>query len=171
MTNIRARAGDDVLGGRVRIPARGPQGLSIERRNALDLLRIEHGIGAQHRDGALLGLAGIGIDLLLVRDLDWLIEAALCAGLAFAYLPTLFLRLFIGAPTRVALAHELLGVDAVIGPSRDGVLGEFDSGPVLPRALPGRGAAREGVQNAFGHLLVYVAMFGHGSALLVSPDR
>src|SRR3569832_937102 len=171
MTNVRARAGDDALGGRVRIPAGGPQGLSIERRDALDLLRVEHGVGAQHRDGALLGLAGIGIDLLLVRDLDRLIEADLCAGLAFAYLPTLFLRLFVGAPARVTLAPEQQGVDAVIGTARDGVHGESESGAVPPRALPGRGAALEGVQNAFGHLLVYVAMFGHGSVLLVSPDQ
>src|SRR3569832_1366517 len=171
MTNVRARAGDDALGGRVRIPAGGPQGLSIERRDALDLLRVEHGVGAQHRDGALLGLAGIGIDLLLVRDLDRLIEADLCAGLAFAYLPTLFLRLFVGAPARVTLAPEQQGVAAVIGTARDGVLGEIESGAVLPRALAGRGGGLEGVQIAFGHLLVYVAMFGHVSVLLVSPDQ
>src|SRR3569832_545450 len=95
MTNVRARAGDDALGGRVRIPAGGPQGLSIERRKAHEQQHKEHREGTQQQERALLGLAGIGIDLLLVRDLDRLIEADLCAGLANANQPTQNQRLFI----------------------------------------------------------------------------
>ena len=134
-----------------------------ERRQAVNLLRIEHGgkedPGALELDAVLKRLAlgvqkwpGVGVRLeLLFAEFPVLNGRAF---FAFAYLCINACGLLVGQPAliEVALAHELDRIDALVALAGDGVDGHHGAGFAgSPRFLPRRHALAELLDQLVGH--------------------
>ena len=138
--------------------------------NPVDLIEVEHGEPAQHRNMILQRLAGVGIDPAAVL-FQRLVKDNPGAFLALAHLAAFLAGLFVGQPTRRREAAFLLrhpqhrDIDPLI--KRPGTLvdRQRDFAATVPRAGPGRGASFQRRNNFVSDVRVQVAtgcrLLGH----------